>query len=130
VIERLSAAGHWRPGDPDIVIVAHTGYDISRLGHVLAELPVQLVGRIRSDRVLRLPKPPRSPGTTGRPPRHGPEIALNRPATWPAPAHTTTTDSTRYGTAVATSWDRVHPRLTRRTCWIDHSGELPIIGAP
>jgi hypothetical protein len=81
VIERLIAAGHWRPGDPDIVIVADTGYDITRLAHVLADLPVELVGRIRSDRVLRLPKPPRPPGATGRPPRHGPEIALNRPAT-------------------------------------------------
>jgi hypothetical protein len=28
---------------------------------------------------------------------------------------------------VATSWDRVHPRLTRRTCWNDHTGELPVI---
>ncbi|WP_308283521.1 transposase [Pseudonocardia nigra] len=81
VIERLIPAGHWRPGDPDIVIVADTGYDITRLAYVLADLPVELVGRLRSDRVLRLPKPPRLPGTTGRPPKHGPEIALDRPAT-------------------------------------------------
>jgi hypothetical protein len=127
VIERLIAAGHWRPGDPDIVVVADTGYDITRLAYVLADLPVQLVGRLRSDRVLRLPKPPRLPGTTGRPPRHGPEIALDKPTTWPEPAQATVTETTRYGTAVATSWDRVHPRLTRRTCWIDHHGELPII---
>jgi hypothetical protein len=127
VIERLIAARHWQPGDPDIVVVADTGYDITRLAYVLADLPVELVGRIRSDRVLRLPKPPRPTGATGRPPRHGPEIALNRPATWPEPAHTTRTETTRYGTAVASSWDRVHPRLTRRTCWIDHTGQLPII---
>ena len=25
------------------------------------------------------------------------------------------------------SWDRVHPRLTHRGCWIDHEGELPVI---
>jgi hypothetical protein len=127
VINRLITAKHWRPGDPDILIVADTGYDITRLAYVLADLPVELVGRIRSDRVLRLPKPPRLPGTNGRPPKHGPEIALDRPATWPAPQHTTSTETTRYGIAVATSWDRVHPRLTRRTCWIDHAGELPII---
>jgi hypothetical protein len=60
--------------------------------------------------VLRLPKPPRLPGSTGRPPKHGPEFALDKPATWPEPAHTTTTDTTRYGTATATSWDRLHPR--------------------
>jgi hypothetical protein len=127
VIDRLVAAGHWQPGGPDIVIVADTGYDITRLAYELADLPVQLVARLRSDRVLRLPKPVRAAGITGRPPRHGPEIALDRPATWPAPQHTTSTDTSRYGTAVATSWDRVHPRLTRRTCWIDHTGELPII---
>ena len=83
VVDRLIAAGQWKPGDPNIVIVADTGYDITRLAHVLADLPVELVGRLRSDRVLRLPKPPRPPGTTGRPPKHGPEIALDKPGTWP-----------------------------------------------
>jgi hypothetical protein len=127
VIDRLIIAGHWQPDDPHIVIVADSGYDIPRLAYVLADLPVELVGRLRSDRVLRLPKPPRPAGMTGRPPKHGPEIALDRPATWPVPQHTTSTDTTRYGTAVATSWDRVHPRLTHRGCWLDHEGELPVI---
>jgi hypothetical protein len=127
VLDRLITAGHWQPGDPDIVIVADTGYDITRLAHVLADLPVELVGRLRSDRVLRLPKRARLPGTNGRPPKHGPEIALDRPATWPEPRHTTSTETTRYGTAVAASWDRVHPRLTRRGSWIHHEAELPVI---
>ncbi|GCB43120.1 hypothetical protein SNL152K_404 [Streptomyces sp. NL15-2K] len=26
------------------------------------------------------------------------------------------------------AWDRIHPRLTTRSAWIDHTGELPIIG--
>ena len=127
VIAQLIAAGQWQPGDPQVLIVTDAGYDITRLAFVLADLPVELVGRIRSDRVLRLPKPPRLPGTNGRPPKHGPEIALDKPATWPEPAQTTVTETTRYGTAVATSWDRVHPRLTRRACWLDHAGELPVI---
>jgi hypothetical protein len=127
VIEQLITAGHWQPGDPDIVIVADTGYDVTRLAYVLADLPVELVGRLRSDRVLRLPKPIRPAGATGRPPKHGSKIALDKPDTWPDPQHTTSTETTRYGTAVATSWDRVHPRLTHRGCWIDHTGDLPII---
>ncbi|TCO65397.1 DDE superfamily endonuclease [Actinocrispum wychmicini] len=57
------------------------GYDVTRLASVLADLPVKVLGRIRSDRVLRLPKPPRLPGTDGRPPKHGPEFALAKPAT-------------------------------------------------
>jgi hypothetical protein len=76
VINRLITAGHWQPGDSDIVIVADAGYDITRLAHVLADMPVELVGRLRSDRVLRLPTPARAPGTTGRPrPRDRPEQA-------------------------------------------------------
>ena len=128
VVGRLIAAGHWRPGDADILIVCDAGYDVTRLAFVLADLPVELLGRLRSDRVLRLPAPPRrhTPGG-GRPPKHGPEFALNTPATWPQPQTTTTTQTTRYGTAVASSWDRLHPRLTHRTCWLDHQGELPVI---
>lgn len=127
VLTRLIEAGHWRPGDPNIVIVADTGYDVARLAFVLSDLPVQLLGRLRADRVLRLPKPPRAVGTNGRPPKHGPEFRLDNPATWPTPQHRTTTHTTRYGTAQACSWDRIHPRLTRRTCWIDHDGDLPVI---
>ncbi|WP_445942428.1 transposase [Pseudonocardia sp. T1-2H] len=110
VVGRLIAAGHWRAGDPHILIVADAGYDITRLAFVVADLPVELLGRIRSDRVLRMPKRPRLPGRTGRPPRHGPQFALNKPATWPEPAHISITETTRYGTATATSWDRLHPR--------------------
>ncbi len=127
VVNRLIEAGHWRPGDPQILIVADTGYDTARLAFVLADLPVLLLGRLRADRVLRLPKPARPSGATGRPPKHGPEFRLDTPPTWPAPQHQTTTVTTRYGTAAAASWDRLHPRLTRRTCWIDHHGDLPVI---
>ncbi len=127
VLDRLVAAGHWQPSDPNILIVADAGYDITRLAYLLADLPVDLVGRLRCDRVLRLPRPPRLPGTMGRPPKHGPEFALDKPATWPAPQHTTRTDTSRYGTATAASWDQVHPRLTHRGCWLDHPGELPVV---
>jgi hypothetical protein len=127
VVVRLTAAGHHQAGDPDILIVCDAGYDVSRLAYVLADLPVQLLGRIRADRVLRLPKPARAPGTNGRPRKHGGEFALDRPETQPAPQHHTVTETSRYGIAHAASWDRLHPRLTRRTCWIDHHGDLPII---
>ncbi|GAA3060737.1 hypothetical protein GCM10010464_26490 [Pseudonocardia yunnanensis] len=127
MIGRLITAGHWHDADPDILIVTDAGYDITRLAFVLADLPVELLGRIRSDRVLRLPKPPGLPGSTGRPPKHGPEFALDKPATWPTPAQVTVTETTRYGTATATSWDRLHPRLTHRGCWLDHDGALPVI---
>jgi DDE superfamily endonuclease len=68
VIERLIAADHWRPGDPDIWIVADAGYDGPRLAYLLADLPVQVLARMRSDRVLRRAGPAWGPGTKGRPP--------------------------------------------------------------
>lgn len=59
VVERLVAAGPWAQGEPDIVIVTDAGYDVTRLAWVLRDLPVELAGRLRGDRVMRLPKPPR-----------------------------------------------------------------------
>ena len=127
VVGRLIAAGQHRPGDPDILIVCDAGYDVTRLAFVLADLPIEVVGRIRADRVLRLPIPVRIPGTTGRPPKHGVEFDLKDPATWPPPAVTTVTDTAHYGKAEATAWDRLHPRLTHRAAWLDHRGPLPVI---
>jgi hypothetical protein len=86
-----------------------------RLAYRLADLPVEVLGRLRSDRVLHFPEPERRPGTRGRPRRHGGEFALADPATWPAPPVATTTETTRYGTAAAQAWDRLHPRLTHRS---------------
>src|SRR6266496_3167928 len=102
VITRLIDAGHWCDGDPDILVIFDAGYDPMRLACRLADLPVQVLGRLRSDRVLHFPAPPgRRDGKPGRPPRHG--------------------------TAVACSWDRLPPRLTHRSAWLDHHGPLPVI---
>ena len=130
VIERIIAAGHWHDGDPDILIVFDTGYDLTRLAWLLRDLPVEVAGRLRSDRVMHFPAPPRPArpaGTGGRPPRHGPALKLADLQTWPAPAVTTVTGTTRYGTATAMAWGRLHQRLASRGGWEDHHGELPVI---
>lgn len=127
VVGRIIDAGHWRSGDPHILIVADAGYDLARLAFVLADLPIEVVGRIRSDRVLLRPTPARAPGTNGRPRKHGGVFTLSDPDSWHAPDHTTDTDTTRYGHAQAQAWDRLHPRLTHRGPWLDHDGELPLV---
>jgi hypothetical protein len=132
MVGRLVEAGQWRDGDPDILIVFDAGYDIARLAFLLDDLPVEILGRLRSDRVLRRPAPSRrehalAHPSGGRPPKHGTEFRLADEATWGEPAHLTTTRTTRYGTAVARCWDRLHHRLARRSAWIDHVGELPVI---
>src|SRR5258706_4746950 len=62
VITRLIAAGHWHEGDPAVLVVFDAGYDVTRLAWLLADLPVGLLGRLRSDRVTQLPAPPGQPG--------------------------------------------------------------------
>ena len=128
VITRLIAAGHWHEGDPPILVIFDAGYDPMRLAYQLADLPVEVLGRLRSDQVLHFLAPPgRRDGKPGRPPRHGKELKLADETTWPAPHVTTVTATTRYGTAVACSWDRLHPRLATRPAWLDHDGPLPVI---
>jgi hypothetical protein len=126
VAERLIAAGHWHDGDPDMLVIFDAGYDVTRLAWLLNDLPVEVLGRLRSDRVLCFPAPPGA-GGRGRPTRHGAEFALADPATWPGPRITTSTATWRYGTAVAAAWDRLHPRLTHRAAWLGHHGQLPVI---
>ncbi|WP_244884248.1 transposase [Carbonactinospora thermoautotrophica] len=80
-----SSSGWRRPGstakgDPDILIVVDAGYHTPRLAYLLADLPVEVLGRLRSDRVLRRPAPPRRYAPKGgRPPRHGGEFRFTDP---------------------------------------------------
>lgn len=69
----------------------------------------------------------RQPQIRGRPRKHGGELALADPVTWPDAQVTTSTRTSRYGLAVAAAWDRVHSRLTHRAAWLDHGGPLPVI---
>lgn len=127
VVEQLITAGHWSAGDPEIWIIGDSGYDGPRLALLLADLPVQVLVRLRSDRVMAFPAPPRRPGTVGRNARHGARFVFKDPRTWPTPAQATTTHTTRYGTAHARSWDRLHPKLTHTGAWAQHDGPLPVM---
>ena len=127
VAERIIAAGHWRDGDPDILVVFDAGYDLTRLAWLLRDLPVEVLGRLRSDRVMYFPAPLRQPGTSGRPIRHGAAFKLADPKTWPAPAAATVTETARYGTARTAAWGRLHQQLAARAGWEGFDGELPIV---
>ena len=127
VIARLITAGHWREGDPEILVIFDAGYDITRLAYLLADLPAQVLGGLRSDRVMQLPAPPRQPHTMGRPASTAGNWPSRTPATWPAPQVTTSTVTSRYGMATAAAWDRVHARLTHRAAWLEHDGPLPVL---
>ena len=104
LIARLRQAGQHGDGDPPVLVVFDAGYDVIRLAHLLADLPVQLLGRLRSDRVFHAPTPPRREGP-GRPPRHGDEVKLADPANHPTPK--------RRAPGHPSSLRRVHPALLR-----------------
>ncbi|MFE4250571.1 transposase [Streptomyces sp. NPDC056910] len=119
IVVRLVRDGQWRPGDADILVVMDSGYDVTRLAHVLADLPVdlpvELVGRLRSDRVmLHDTGPRRSTPRGGQPRKHGGVLTFAKQASWHTPDQATTCDTTRYGKAETLALDRIHPRLTAR----------------
>jgi hypothetical protein len=132
VVTDLIDQGQWEDGDDDIQVVFDAGYDAPRGAYLLAGLPIEVLGRMRADRVMRRPTPSLREYALahpqgGRPPKHGKEFRFARPDTWGEPDAETLQVTDRYGTAQTMAWDRIHPRLTSRSAWIDHDGELPII---
>jgi len=128
IIDQLRALGQWHAGDPPILVVADAGYDVIRLTFLLADLPVQLLARIRSDRVFAGPAAAgRADGKPGRPPRHGAAMKLNNPATHATAAGHGTDTHPRFGAVAVYGWVRMHQVINRRGGWVDHDGELPII---
>jgi hypothetical protein len=127
VAARLADAGRWTAGDPDILVVFDSGYDLTRLAWLLRDLPVEVLGRLRSDRVMYSPPTARQSAACGRPARHGPELRLDGKAPWPDPDVAAVTETARYGTAAAIAWSRMHQRLARQRQWKDHPGPLPVI---
>ena len=55
--DRLIVTGQQQASDPEILVVMDAGYDVTRLAWPLADLPVILAARIRSDRVFYAARP-------------------------------------------------------------------------
>ncbi|MFJ3881045.1 transposase [Streptomyces sp. NPDC090077] len=47
VVERLITAGQWQRGQPDVLVVLDAGYDAPRIAHLLADMPIEVLGRLR-----------------------------------------------------------------------------------
>jgi hypothetical protein len=120
VVTRLAAAGQWKEGDPEIVVAMDAGYDVTRLAWLLADLPVVLVDRVRSDRVFYRAAPPRAPGRPGRGARHGPALRCAASATWDSPAVRGEGRAASHGPVAVTAWNRVHQALSRASGGWEH----------
>jgi hypothetical protein len=130
VITRLVEAGHWKPGDPPVLVAMDAHYSPVQLACLLEGLPVVVVARVRSDRVFYSPPPPRPPGARGRPARHGPPVRCDDPATWTAPGVDAAVPSARHGQARVLAWPRMHQALHRGSGgWEDWPAmkEFPVI---
>jgi DDE superfamily endonuclease len=127
VAGRLAAAGAWRPGDGDIIVVLDSGYDVVRLAWLLPDLPVVLCARLRSNRVMYGAPPPRAPGLPGRAREHGAPVRCGDPATWTAPALTQAASTRRHGAVQVTAWNRMHPKLAKTGGWDGHPGKIPLV---
>ncbi|WP_435861715.1 transposase [Streptomyces milbemycinicus] len=111
IVERLITAGQWYDGDSDTLVVLDSRYDAPRIAHRLAGLPVEILGRLRSDRVMRRPTPPHVYDPQGgRPPKHASECAFCASATLGDEHVATVTDTRLYGKATAN-----RPRSKRRS---------------
>ena len=86
VIERIIAAGHWHDGDPDIMVIFDAGYEPARLAWLLADLPVQVLGRWAPTGCWRRRRRPAGPARWARP--CGTAASSSSQMTPPAPGRT------------------------------------------
>lgn len=125
VLARLGP-GAWA-GRAAPVFAFDAGYDLTRIAYLTGQdaLDVQILGRIRSDRVY-FGDPAVLPGS-GRPRRHGARFACADPATWPQPDERLEGSSPRHGRVEVTAWHALHQQVDRAGGWERFTGQLPVV---
>lgn len=86
VVTDLTEMSRWHFGNLDILIVFDAGYDAPRTAHLLDGLPIKVLGRMCSDRVMRRPTPSFKEYVLSHP--QGRRPVRHRPARWPGTAST------------------------------------------
>ena len=69
-----------------------------------------IVARLRCDRVLYAPPPPRQPHQKGRPRVHGERFAFKEPQTWGTPAEVIQLDDEHWGQVRLERWTGLHEK--------------------
>lgn len=104
-------------GETRIPLYVHdAGYDEAPLTWDLRDHldKVQILVRLRNDRVLYRDPPPRVPGKAGRPRKHGSgsdRFECKNPATWGQPDQELSLQDEQYGQVSVMSWSGLHPKL-------------------
>jgi hypothetical protein len=128
VVERCDAAG-LSDGRPAALFVFDSGYDLARIVYLTGGqgVDVQILGRVRCDRVYYGDPAVRPRGAPGRPAVHGARFAIADPGTWHGPDLQVERDSARCGRTVVTAWHGLHQKLERQAGWRDHAQDLPYL---
>jgi hypothetical protein len=71
VFGRIRQAGRWHEGDPPLLVAFDAGYHLTRLAWLLRDVPVEVLGRLRADRVLYFPRRRGRPARPAGPPARG-----------------------------------------------------------
>ncbi len=125
----LAATGKWRPGDPPPLVLLDAGYPATDISHALGGKDVQVLVRLRSDRVFYGGPAERAPGQRGAPRRHGQRFALDEPGTHHAPDFELAGESPRYGKVRVRAWKGLHQELGRsgRRAGYPKDRPLPVV---
>jgi hypothetical protein len=129
VLARLAAAGTLA-GRPAPVFAFDSGYDLTRITYLTQQAgqAVQVLGRVRSDRVFYAPAPKRlKDGRPGRPNKHGTRFELSKPASLPTPDEQLRGHNPRYGDVLVSAWHGLHQKLAKQAGWAGFDGVLPIV---
>ena len=122
----LAATGKWKPGDPPPLVLPDAGYPATSISWALAGQPVQVLVRLRSDRVFHGDPPERAAGQRGAPRRHGQRFALDDASTHHAPDIELARQSARYGSVRVRAWGGLHQALGRSGRWQDYPEDEPL----
>jgi hypothetical protein len=122
----LAATGKRKPGDPPPLVLLDAGYPATGISHALAGQDVQVLVRLRSDRVFYGDPAERAPGQRGAPRRHGQRFALDEPGTHHAPDVELAGESPRYGKVAVRAWKGLHQALGRTGRWSGYPDDEPL----
>jgi hypothetical protein len=106
------------------LFVFDAGYDPVQLAGGLTGRPVQLLTRLRSNRVFYQAASPRAAGQRGRDRRHGDAVRLADPVTWPQPTSVLDVNDEVYGQVQVQSWSRLHPK---QDSYRDEHGRMSLV---
>jgi hypothetical protein len=125
----LRDAGRLGDHQPPPLVMLDAGNPSTQISLALADQPVQVLVRLRSNRVFHTDPEPRLPGRPGAPARPGRRFSCSDPTERHEPDYENTTDTERYGRVTVRAWDGLHQRLTRTGRWAAHptDQELPIV---